>query len=209
VHATGALAMQSVTHLDDVTHPQQQVLPHTEPLTMHSVTRLDGATCTNAGPWVQADLEKGLWSGNTTNTQEPVIIAKFVTAMVKGKPGGWALKGGDAQLGLLTTFYEGGRPSDKSAGHSLPGGGNYDPMRKEGHCACSLYHGFCHSLPGGGNYDPMRNKKEGHSACSLYHGFCHRTLNPATLHILESRLSPGYRVQCSFLNRMCFATPPN
>ena len=79
------------------------------------------------GPWVQADLEKGLWSGNTTHTQEAPIVAEFVTAMVKGKPGGWALKGGDAQRGALTTYYEGVRPSDKTAGHPLPGGGDYSP----------------------------------------------------------------------------------
>ena len=82
---------------------------------------------------MQADLEKGLWSGSTTDTHEPPIIAEFVTAMVKGQPGRWALKGGDAQkAGGLTTYYEGVRPSDKTAGKSLPGGGNYSPMKKEG-----------------------------------------------------------------------------
>ena len=85
------------------------------------------------GPWVQADMEKGLWSGNTTNTAEPPIVADFVTAMLKGGPGRWALKGGDASaVGPLTTFYDGVRPSEKTAGHSLPGGGIYNPMRKQG-----------------------------------------------------------------------------
>ena len=36
---------------------------------------------------VQADLEKGLWSGNTTHTDEPPLVAPFVTAMLKGKDG--------------------------------------------------------------------------------------------------------------------------
>ena len=84
------------------------------------------------GPWVQADLEKGLWSGNTTHTHEPPLVASFVTAMVKGRAGQWALKGGDAQAGGLRTFYEGVRPSPKTAGTKLPGGGNYNPMKKQG-----------------------------------------------------------------------------
>ena len=40
--------------------------------------------------------------------------------MVKGKAGGFALKGGDAQAGALTTMYDGARPS------------GYDPMKKQG-----------------------------------------------------------------------------
>ena len=85
------------------------------------------------GPWVQADLEKGLWSGSNTTTNEPSIVAEFVVGMVKGKPGGWALKGGDAQqAGGLKTLYQGVRPSDKTAHKALPGGGDYSPMKKEG-----------------------------------------------------------------------------
>lgn len=86
-----------------------------------------------SGPWVQADLEKGLWSGNTTDTGEPAIDADFVIGMVKGEPGRWALKYGDAQnRNGLTKWYEGVRPSDKTAGKSLPGGGIYSPMKKGG-----------------------------------------------------------------------------
>jgi len=71
-----------------------------------------------SGPWVQADLEKGLWSGNTTDTKEPPLVADVVTAMLKGRANWWALKGGDAGLsnGRLATFYEGVRPSPKTAG---------------------------------------------------------------------------------------------
>lgn len=73
------------------------------------------------GPWVMADLENGLWAGNervgSTNTP---IDADFVTAMVKGKAGGFALKGGDAQSGRLKTLFEGDRPN------------RYNPMKKQG-----------------------------------------------------------------------------
>lgn len=82
-----------------------------------------------------ADLEKGLWSGNTTDTEEPSIHAEFVIGMVKGEPGRWALKYGDAhnRSGAgLTKWYEGVRPSDKTAGKNLPGGGDYSPMKKGG-----------------------------------------------------------------------------
>ena len=60
------------------------------------------------GPWLMADLENGLWAGNLTgvNPRNAPVDAEFVTAMLKGRPGGFALKGGDAQarcsLELLT-----------------------------------------------------------------------------------------------------------
>jgi len=77
---------------------------------------------TGAGPWVMADLENGLWAGNVTpvsSTNTP-IIADYVTAMVKGKAGGFALKGGDANSGVLKTMFEGSRPQ------------GYEVMKKQG-----------------------------------------------------------------------------
>merc|ERR1712039_1107783 len=43
-----------------------------------------------------------------------------VTAMVKGRAGGFALKGADAQSGNLKTLYDGQRPL------------GYNPMKKQG-----------------------------------------------------------------------------
>ena len=60
-----------------------------------------------------ADLEMGVWAGSdpyVNNQNLPVNNSKFVTAMLKGKPGHWQLKGGDAQSGELYVKYEGGRP---------------------------------------------------------------------------------------------------
>lgn len=75
----------------------------------------------NKGPWVMADLENGLWAGNTRDAPDnKPIVADFVTAMVKGKAGGFALKGGDAQRGDLIKLYEGVRPD------------HYNPMKKQG-----------------------------------------------------------------------------
>jgi hypothetical protein len=85
-------------------------------------------TCTGwgkgagSGPWVMADLENGLFAGRTTgtNTSNVPQTADYVTAIVKGKMGGFALKGGNAQSGALTTMFDGARPT------------GYDPMKKQG-----------------------------------------------------------------------------
>ena len=73
-----------------------------------------------------ADLENGLWGGNTTINPDnrPFTNASFVTAMLKGRPAPsrvFALKGGDAQqLAGLTTLFQGPRPA------------SYAPMKKQG-----------------------------------------------------------------------------
>ncbi|KAJ7053427.1 alpha-L-arabinofuranosidase B-domain-containing protein [Mycena amicta] len=70
-----------------------------------------------------ADLENGLFSGGTSgqNTANPSLTSRFVTAVVKGEPGTWAIRGGNSVSGSLSTFYSGARPS-----------GGYNPMQKEG-----------------------------------------------------------------------------
>jgi non-reducing end alpha-L-arabinofuranosidase len=77
-----------------------------------------------SGPWIMADLENGLFSGESTgqNTNDPTITDRFVTAVVKGESNHWAIRGGDATSGSLSTFYDGARP-DASG---------YNPMSKEG-----------------------------------------------------------------------------
>jgi hypothetical protein len=74
------------------------------------------------GPWVMADLENGLFAGRTFDANPTNIsqTAEYVTAIVKGKMGGFAIKSGDAQMGGLKTLYDGGRPN------------GYDPMKKQG-----------------------------------------------------------------------------
>lgn len=74
------------------------------------------------GPWIMADLEEGLWAGDEMVAQAPSIKHQYVTAMAKGKAGGFALKGGNAQKGSLTTLWEGGRPTN----------GKYDQMKLQG-----------------------------------------------------------------------------
>ncbi|KAH8648633.1 putative fungal alpha-L-arabinofuranosidase [Xylariales sp. PMI_506] len=74
------------------------------------------------GPWVMADLENGLFSGEsaTVNSADPSISYQFVTAIIKGGPNEWAIKAGNAVSGSLSTYYSGVRPS------------GYNPMKKEG-----------------------------------------------------------------------------
>ena len=79
---------------------------------------------TGNGPWIMADLENGLFSGLNAgfNANDPSIGNRFVTAIIKGQPDHWAIRGGNAQSGGLSTFYDGARPD--VAG--------YNPMKKEG-----------------------------------------------------------------------------
>ncbi|KAI0189072.1 Arabinosidase B [Astrocystis sublimbata] len=80
-----------------------------------------------SGPWVLADLENGLYTsgGNTgygVNPNNPSVTSRFVTAILKGNSGNqWAIRGGNAKAGGLSTYYSGVRPTP-----------NYNPMRKEG-----------------------------------------------------------------------------
>ncbi len=74
------------------------------------------------GPWIMADLENGLFSGVNPrlNSGDPTISNRFTTAIIKGTSNLWAIRGGNAQSGGLSTFYSGVRPS------------GYNPMHKEG-----------------------------------------------------------------------------
>ncbi|VUC28097.1 unnamed protein product [Clonostachys rosea] len=78
-----------------------------------------------SGPWVLADLENGLYTDSkvSVNPSNPSITSRFVTAVVKGNTNNqWAVRGGDAVSGSLSTYYSGIRPTN----------GDYNPMQKEG-----------------------------------------------------------------------------
>ena len=78
------------------------------------------------GPWIQVDMENGVFGGNLTaavdaNPSDKTIDYRFVTAITKGNSSNlWAIRGGNAQSGTLENLFEGERP---------PG---YYPMNKEG-----------------------------------------------------------------------------
>jgi non-reducing end alpha-L-arabinofuranosidase len=79
--------------------------------------------CSGTGPWVQADLEFGLFSGGSQswNQNQRAFPSRFVTATLKNNgTSRFAMKGSNAQSGNLTTLWDGALP---------PG---YSPMRKQG-----------------------------------------------------------------------------
>ncbi|MCI4065544.1 cellulose binding domain-containing protein [Micromonospora sp. R77] len=79
--------------------------------------------CSGTGPWVQADLEWGLFPGGSSswNPNQRAFTSKFVTATLKNNgTSRFAIKGSNAQSGSLYTLYDG----------SLPNG--YSPMKKQG-----------------------------------------------------------------------------
>ncbi|KAL4902140.1 hypothetical protein BDW74DRAFT_180989 [Aspergillus multicolor] len=78
-----------------------------------------------SGPWLMADLENGLFSGQSSdyNSGDPSISYRFFTTILKGGPNLWALRGANAASGSLSTYYSGVRPTDQSG---------YNPMSKEG-----------------------------------------------------------------------------
>jgi len=82
------------------------------------------APCNGSGPWVQADLENGLFGGgNGNNPSNAGNKSAFVTALVKNNGATtYAIKGGNADSGGLTTWYSG----------SLPTTSGYMPMHTEG-----------------------------------------------------------------------------
>jgi hypothetical protein len=79
-------------------------------------------TGSGAGPWVMADLENGIFSGSSTgaNSTDTSTAFDYVTAIVKGQAGQFAIRAGNANSGGLTTMWSGVRPS------------GYNPMSKEG-----------------------------------------------------------------------------
>src|SRR6185436_10855536 len=80
--------------------------------------------CTGAGPWVEADLENGMFQGaNGSNTANLGNSSTYVTALLKNNgQTTYALKGGNAQSGGLSTWWSG----------ALPNRGGYIPMHQEG-----------------------------------------------------------------------------
>ncbi|MEU9098432.1 arabinofuranosidase catalytic domain-containing protein [Streptomyces sp. NPDC048361] len=82
------------------------------------------APCTGSGPWVEADLENGMFQGaNGSNTVNLGNGTAYVTAVLKNNGRTtYALKGGNAQSGALSTWWEG----------ALPNRGGYQPMQQEG-----------------------------------------------------------------------------
>jgi len=93
-----------------------------------SSVQFTGSTGAGSGPWVCADLENGMFAGDSKSIATPVTTTNtsvtgwsYVTAMLKGPSGNaMGIKAGNAQSGKLETKFDGKRP---------PG---YSPMKKKG-----------------------------------------------------------------------------
>lgn len=94
-----------------------------------NVSTLGAVGATGHGPWVEADLEEGVYQGHTfVWPDNHGNASKFVTAMLKNNGvDTFALKGGDAQSGDLTTWYDGSLPDGTD--HN---GQAWKPMNLEG-----------------------------------------------------------------------------
>lgn len=80
-------------------------------------------TGAGSGPWVLADLEAGLFAqgGSGKSQSDPSQTSAFVTALLKNDgTTEFALRGGDATSGSLSTYYKGALPS------------GWSPMKKQG-----------------------------------------------------------------------------
>lgn len=84
---------------------------------------------TGHGPWVEADLENGVFQGKTnTWTANRGNSSKFVTATLRNNGvDTFSLQGGDGQHGPLTTWYSGSLPDGTDAD-----GNAWKPMHLEG-----------------------------------------------------------------------------
>ncbi|HTJ68315.1 MAG TPA: arabinofuranosidase catalytic domain-containing protein [Actinospica sp.] len=79
--------------------------------------------CSGQGPWIQADMENGVYMGNgsTANPANVSENSKFITAVLRNNgTSQFALDGGDATQSTLTSLYSGALPS------------GYAPMKQEG-----------------------------------------------------------------------------
>jgi hypothetical protein len=80
--------------------------------------------CQGSGPWIEADMENGMFQGGNGSNPNPGNNSAFVTAVLKNNgQTTYALKGGNSQSGGLSTWWNGSLPTDK------PG---YRPMHQEG-----------------------------------------------------------------------------
>jgi hypothetical protein len=92
-------------------------------------TRCRFEPCYGPGPWVQADLENGLYRSSTGGSKNPSDTGpspiSFATVMLRNNgQNHFTLDWGNAQSGDLTTTYSGPEPTIN--------GGGYSPMHQEG-----------------------------------------------------------------------------
>ena len=94
--------------------------------------------CSGPGPWIQADLENGVFMGNgSSNPSNTTLHSPFVTAVLRNDgTANFALDGGDATQPTVPSLYSGALPS------------GYAPMKKEGGIALGTGGDNSNAAPG-------------------------------------------------------------
>ena len=102
--------------------------------------------CTGTGPWVEADLENGMYSTNTGSNKDPNnsgVHFPFVSAWEKNNgTTNFTLKYGNATSGGLTTTFSG----------ALPNG--YSPMKLRARCCSAPAATTASAAPGSSSRAP-------------------------------------------------------
>jgi hypothetical protein len=97
---------------------------HMDAIYFGSICELDWPGCYGQGPWVEADLEDGLFMSDQGASEDPAYrgsTSQFVTATLKNNgTSRFAIKYGNARSGSLNTIWAGPLPTA------------YRPMHKEG-----------------------------------------------------------------------------
>ncbi|HTU72990.1 MAG TPA: arabinofuranosidase catalytic domain-containing protein [Trebonia sp.] len=102
---------------------------HMDSVNVSTTCWYGASQCNGSGPWVEADLENGLYTGGGPNPGYRGNGSNFVTAMLKNNgTSDFELESGDSMSGGLTTGYHGPLPPPPPGTTSQ----TYTPMSKEG-----------------------------------------------------------------------------
>ncbi len=101
-------------------------------------TFCSAAPCSGTGPWIQADLEDGVFMGNGSSNPSAISqTSPFITAVLRNNgTTGYALDGGNATAPSLTSLYNGAYPT------------GYGPMHLEGGIALGTGGDNSNAAPG-------------------------------------------------------------
>ena len=102
---------------------------HMDSVNVSTTCWYGAANCNGSGPWVEADLENGLYTGGGPNPGDRGNGSNFVTAMLKNNgTNDFELESGDSTSGGLTVGYNGPLPPPPPGSTDQ----TYTPMSKEG-----------------------------------------------------------------------------
>ena len=100
-------------------------------------TYCGASPCSGPGPWMQADLENGVFQGSGSNTNNTTQNSPFITAVLRNNgQNTFALDGGNATSASIASLYSGPLPT------------GYSPMHQEGGIALGTGGDNSNAAPG-------------------------------------------------------------